>query len=379
MKKLAIIIALICGLGWPGWSQAQESAAQADTQAEARVIRVLETRQTSSSAGLVLQQDLELLIESGAQRGRKVETKGIGDLVVNNANIYKAGDRVIVGLGQDSSGRPNYYVLDYVRSSALLLLTGLFVAVSLVIGGFKGLKSLLSLLFSFLVIMKLMVPAVLAGWPPLLIGLISAAIILAVIIYVTEGWNRQAHVAVVSIALSLSLTALLSMLFTWLSRLTGLGQEETAYVAEFAGRTINYQGLLLASFVIGTLGAVDDVVISQIEAIQQLRAANPSLKFGQVFRMGMAIGRSHFGAMVNTLFLAYAGASLPLLLLFGLKSGVFADFSQIINHEEIATEIVRTLVGVIGLAMALPLSTWLAARYLKADGKQPVSEAHRPH
>jgi uncharacterized membrane protein len=164
----------------------------------------------------------------------------------------------------------------------------------------------------------------------------------------------------------LSITLLLSLLFTALTKLSGLAQEETMFLIGAGNIEINFQGLLLAGFIIGAIGVLDDIIVGQIEAVEQIKQANPALSVKKTFSLAYKIGNTHIGAIVNTLFLAYAGAALPLLLLFVLNQNSGLRFDQLINTEIISTEIVRTLVGSIGVIISMPIATWLAAVKLRA-------------
>ncbi len=349
--------------------QAQTTGRDDLESAQAVVLKILEEKDLTRENGQVVkQQNLELGIISGALKGQRYEYHGISDLDVVSSNIYKINDKVLVNYSRGDNGEYVFYITDYVRSSALLWLLILFVLTIILIGGLKGFRSLLSLLFSFLIIMKVLVPLVLKGYNPLMVGIIIAVFITLAIIYVTDGWNRKSHLAVVSILLSLLLTALLSIIFSALTRLTGTAQEEVTYLLDATHQMVNFKSLLLASFIIGTLGVLDDIAVGQVEAVKQIRLANPKLSDFKIFKMSMAVGRSHLGAIINTLFLAYAGASFPLILLFSLGNAPFISFSDVINNEEVATEVVRTLIGVIGLCLAVPISSLLGAWFLK-EGK----------
>jgi uncharacterized membrane protein len=168
-----------------------------------------------------------------------------------------------------------------------------------------------------------------------------------------------------SVFLSLVITFILSWIFTNLTKLTGLAQEETIFLIGVNNGSINFKGLLLTGILIGTVGVLDDVVVGQIESVKQIRNANPGLTNIQVYRSAYEVGNTHLGAIINTLFLTYAGASLPLLLLFYINPTGLVTFDQVINNEAIATEIVRTTVGSIGIALSIPISTYLATIWLK--------------
>jgi uncharacterized membrane protein len=238
--------------------------------------------------------------------------------------------------------------------------------------------SLLSLTASFFLIMKVFVPLVLKGYNPLAVGIAIAFLILFAIIYLTEGWSRKSHVAVVSILASLLITALLSWFFSEASRLTGTTQEETMFLVGIAN-PLDFKNLLLAAMILGTLGVLDDVAVGQIETVSQIRRANNKLSDWKLFKMAMKVGQAHLGAIINTLFLAYAGASLPLVLLFSLNHEPFITVFQVLNNEQVATEIVRTLVGVVGLCLAVPIATFLAVRYAKPGDGIDKSHLHENH
>jgi uncharacterized membrane protein len=191
--------------------------------------------------------------------------------------------------------------------------------------------------------------------------LIGGLLILTVIIYLTEGFKKKSHIAIISVLLSLAVTLVLSVVFTKLTKLSGLSQEEATFLIGMTKIPINFQGLLLAGFIIGAIGVLDDIIIGQIEAVEQIKEANPSLQPKKVFSLAYKVGNTHLGAIINTLFLTYAGAALPLLLLFVLNEDAGLTFSRLINTEVISTEIVRTLVGSIGVMLSMPIATFLAS------------------
>jgi len=351
-------------------AQAQTTGRDDSESAQAVVLKILDEKDLVRDNGQTTkQQNLELGVITGALKGQKYEYFGISDLDVVSSNVYKVNDKVSVNYSRGSDGKYVFYITDYVRSSALLWLLIIFIAAVIIIGGLKGFRSLVSLLFSFLIIMKVLVPLVLKGYNPLAIGLMISVLIALSIIYVTDGWNKKSHLAVISILLSLLLTAILSIIFSGFARLTGTAQEEVTYLMDATYQMINFKSLLLASFMIGTLGVLDDIAVGQVEAVNQIRLANSKLSDLQVFKMSMKVGRSHLGAIINTLFLAYVGASFPLILLFSLGNVPFISFSDVINNEDIATEIVRTLIGVLGLCLAVPISTLLGVWFLRRAEK----------
>ena len=347
-------------------SAEEETATGSSEVFEARVVKLLEEKEAERENGEKFkQQNLLLRGISGRWVDKEIMHEGISDVDVASANVYEVGDTVLVQRDQSPGSEAKFYVIDYVRSDNLYLLAFIFVSVILLIGKKKGVKALLSLVFSFFVIIEFILPQILSGANPLLIGLFGAFIILLVMIYLTEGWNRKSHLAILSVFLSLTITLVISMIFTGATRLTGFAQEEVIFLMGVGKKLVDFHGLLLAGILIGAVGVLDDVIVGQIEAVEQIREANPNLSAREIFRMAYKVGNTHLGSIVNTLFLTYAGASLPLLLLFTIKQEPFISFTQIINNEVIATEIVRTLAGSIGVAMSMPISTYLAAYQIK--------------
>ncbi|NTU99009.1 YibE/F family protein, partial [Candidatus Falkowbacteria bacterium] len=235
----------------------------------------------------------------------------------------------------------------------------------LAVGGFKGLRSLLSLVLSFFVIMDFIIPKILAGSDPVLITVAGSFFILIFIIYLTEGFNRLAHISVLSIFLSLLTTVLLSWFFVDITKLSGLATEDASFLIGLGNGDISFQGLLMAGIIIGALGVLDDVVISQVAAVSELYITDSTLSRWDLFSRAYKVGVSHISSMTNTLFLAYAGASITLLILFSSGQSGFSSWGQAVNNEMIATEIVRTLAGSIGLILAVPISTYLAVWAIK--------------
>lgn len=334
--------------------------------AEAQVLKVLDQKETLRENGSkAIQQNLELGILTGPLKGQIKVYTGISGIDVVSSNVYRVNDKVLLSYNRDETGVYVFYVTDYVRTGSLLWLVIIFILVVLFIGGKKGLMALFSLVISFFVIIKVLVPLVFAGHDPLIVGILISFIILFALVYLTEGWNKKSHISVLSIAISLVVTASLALLFGYLSRLSGASNEEVVFLIDAIKVPINFHNLLLAAIIVGTLGVLDDVVVGQVEAVEQIREANNNLKDFQVFKMSMNIGKAHLGAIINTLFLAYISASLPLILLFSIHQEPFLTLAQVINNEDIATEIVRTLVGVISLCLSAPIATILAVKYLK--------------
>lgn len=361
MRFLRIVLIFV--LFTPFLVHAQESG-QAVSQGEtfeARVVEIIETRvKTREDGSSYTQQDLRVRGVEGAWKNREVISRGISEIETVDAGVYKKGDHVLVYAEKRPDGSESFTVVDYIRRPYIYLLFALFVATILFVGRLKGLRALLALVITFLIIMGFIIPRILSGTNPILISILGAIVIAGFSTYLTEGLNRKAHMAVISIALSLAAVMGLSILFTALTRLTGLAQEGVLYLISLSRGALNFEGLMLAGILIGTLGVLDDAVLSQIETVSQIREANPYLSKLKMFKMAFKVGNSHLGAIVNTLFLTYAGASLPVLLLFKIQQGIEIEYTQVLNSEVVALEIIRTLVGSIGIALSLPIATTLA-------------------
>ena len=273
------------------------------------------------------------------------------------------GDPVIVGRTQDEGGGVSYYFSDFQRRTPLLILGLLFAAVVVLLGRWRGVAALAALAVSLGVIVKFVLPAILEGQSPLAVAVVGSAAIMFLALYLTHGVNAQTTTAVLGTLLSLTLTAVLASVFVAASRFTGLASEEAGFLQSAAGQ-VNLRGLLLGGIVIGSLGVLDDVTVTQASAVWQLRRANRAMPWRELYRSGLHIGRDHIASTVNTLVLAYAGASLPLLLLFTLAE---QSTGAVLTGEIVAGEVVRTLVGSIGLVASVPITTALAALVVTRD------------
>jgi uncharacterized membrane protein len=364
MKKIFVLL-LLGSIFFPSIIHA--AGPEGEITFKAKVLNVIREEKVNREDGSsVKQQNVRLVGLDGPWKDKEFVYEGIGPIDVFSNVLVGGGDKVLVSQTTDVAGQNIFFIIDYVRSGWIYVLAIIFFALLVIVGRSRGVKSLISLIASSFIIISVILPLILAGYNPLLVSLLGAFLILLAIIYITWGFKRQAHIAMAAISVSLILTSLISILFTFLTRLTG-ATEEASFLINLTQTPINFEGLLLAGIVVGTLGVLDDVVIAQISTVEELYKLNPLLKVRDVYKKGMKVGIDHISSMTNTLFLAYAGASLPLLLLFKLSPG--ASFTQIINNEIIATEIVRTLTGSIGILLAVPISTFIAAYYFKHSSK----------
>ena len=276
------------------------------------------------------------------------------------------GDELLIAVTLAPDGTLNAYFVDYVRSHLLLLLVGIFVVAILAMAGRKGLGALLGLAFSLLVVISYIIPHILDGEDPVRVSIIGAAILLSVTLYLTYGWTMKTHAAVLSMVISLIITGTLAWIFVSATKLTGSGDENALFLVQMANSSINLRGLLLGGIIIGALGVLDDLVITQASAIFEIHDANPNLGLRALYQRATNIGQDHVAATVNTLVMAYAGTALPMLLVFSMSKG---NFSYLINFSFVAEEVVRTLVGSLGLIAAVPITTIIAAYFAMNDEK----------
>jgi len=331
----------------------------------ARIREIIEDGEIDLGGTVQRYQIARVELLEGEYRGIVMEMDYGRRGVLSNAVYLQAGDTVLVTIGSRPDGILTVYFVDFERATSLLWLTAIFILVILIMSRWKGLRSLLSLAFSLFVIIGYIIPHILAGEDPLWVSVMGSVILLGVTLYLTYGWNLKTHAAVVSMVFVLLITGTLAVLFVFFTRLTGSGDENALFLIQMLNTQINLRGLLLGGMIIGALGVLDDLVTTQASAVFELHHANESLGFRELFRSAMRIGQDHVAATVNTLVLAYAGAALPMLLMFSLGRG---NYGFLVNFELIAEEIVRTLVGSLGLVTAVPLTTAIAILFaLRAD------------
>lgn len=323
----------------------------------ARVIEIIEEGEVDLGGLRQKYQVARVELLEGEYRGILMEMDYGRRQVLSNAVYLQPGDTILVAIGARPDGLLTVYFVDFTRTTPLLWLLALFAAAILLISRWKGLRSLISMAFSLAVIIGYIIPRILAGGDPLQVSIIGSILLLGVTLYLTYGWNLKTHAAVISMILVLLITGALAAVFVAFAKLNGSGDENALFLLQMLDAQINLRGLLLGGMIIGALGVLDDLVTTQASAVFELHHANPALGAGALFRSAMRIGQDHVAATVNTLVLAYAGASLPMLLMFTLGQG---RLGYLVNFEFIAEEIVRTLVGSLGLISAVPLATLIA-------------------
>ena len=359
---LLFVIVIAALLFLPYFSQvelpvANMSAFGSET-VRAQVDEIIEEGQIDLGGTVQHYQIARVEILEGDYKGILMEID-YGKRQVLSGNLYlQPGDKILVTLGKRLDGVITAYYTEHVRTTPLLWLLAAFILAILLISRWKGLRSLLSLAFSLFVIIRYIIPHILMGEDPVRVSIIGSAILLGVTLYLTYGWNLKTHSAVLGMVFVLLITGTLAYIFVVFTRLTGAGDENALFLIQMLDARIDLRGLLLGGMIIGALGVLDDLVTTQASAVFELHGANPGLGFRGLYNAAMRIGQDHVAATVNTLVLAYAGASLPMLLMFSLGRG---DSGYLVNFSFVAEEIVRTLVGSLGLVAAVPLTTVIAA------------------
>ncbi|HSJ83600.1 MAG TPA: YibE/F family protein [Acidimicrobiia bacterium] len=269
---------------------------------------------------------------------------------------FVAGDSVYLSVvyGEDGTESLNYH--DRNRGPLLIVVAAGFGLAVVALGRLRGLAALVGLAISVFVLIRFIIPAIIDGQDAVLVAVVGGGAIALVSLYLAHGYTPLTHVAAVGAFAALALTTGLSWLVVGAAELSGLASEESFYLLSIPD--FDLTGLVLAGIVLGAIGALDDVTVTQASAVWEVGKANPEMSQRALFESGLRIGRDHIASTVNTLLLAYAGAAMPLLILFSLSD---LPLGVVASSEVVAVEIVRTLVGSIGLVAAVPITTWLAA------------------
>jgi len=332
---------------------------------KAKVIKILEEGRKKIGKNENIFQIVELQILEGPEKNTLLKLEHGGTFILTVEQKIAPDDTVVLNK-TIISGKPQYRIADTYRLINLFyVLVGFFVLV-IVMAGRKGLGSFLGMGISIAVIVYFIIPQILNGANPLTISLLGAIFIMLSTIYLAHGFSRQTSIAVASTCISLVFAILLSILLVKITRLSGLGSEDIYNLTQgFAGK-IQFQGLLLGGIIIGTLGVLDDVTTTQTATVFNLADANPKFSVKDLFFRGMNIGREHIASLVNTLVLAYAGASMGVFIYMNLAiKQQNQPLWVILNSEVIMEEIIRSIAGSVSLIIAVPITTILAAFFTK--------------
>jgi uncharacterized membrane protein len=309
------------------------------------------------------------------------EGEGVGDHVQVElppevvAMDVEVGDELVLNRdpGIEGSG-PTYQFQDFARGTPIVVLALAFVLVVGLVARLRGLLAILGLGFAFLVLLGFMLPALLAGGSPLWVTLVGSSAIMFVVLYLAHGFSARTTTALIGTLAGLALTAVLGSIAVAVARLTGFADENTLQLQQY-DPTLDFTGLVLAGIAVAGLGVLNDVTITQASAVWQLHEVSPEMGWRELFRRGMAIGRDHIASTIYTIVFAYAGAALPLLLLFEIYQ---RPFWTVLTGSEVGEEVVRTLVGAIALVLAVPLTTVVGALIATAAATAPPAAVAAP-
>jgi uncharacterized membrane protein len=361
-KILALIFILVLSLGICAHA---EDIPQPD-YAKAKVLEVESFKHDGLGESEIdaVSQYVTLKITSGKHRGEVLEVDHVASSMMGAEMIIKKGDRVILYIDEHPSeaespdGSPIISIADYVRDFPIYYLAIFYALLLLVVGGIKGLRSLISLVLTIGLIFLILFPLTLKGFNPLLISVFISAAVCAVVFPIIGGKSVKSLSAAIGTILGVAIAGILAYVVGNYSHLTGLSSHEARILLYSMEIKINYQGLLFGSILIGALGAIMDVGMSIASAVDEVCKVHPDINFKNLFNAGMNVGRDVMGTMSNTLILAYTGSALPLLLLLIAND---MSLSKILNMEMIAVEAVRALAGSIGLVLCIPITAYISA------------------
>ncbi|MFF3345755.1 YibE/F family protein [Streptomyces sp. NPDC002779] len=388
--------AVVVGLAvlWPGGAPSHERTGVGfDRQTQQATVTKVEevscssvnasgvppTGDTSTAEGSSAQQQEDgtckkatIRVDSGKDKGRTFT-----EIVQPDQSRQLHEDEEVVVAYEPSAPKDlQYSVTDVNRRIPMAVLAGLFALAVVAVGRLRGVMALIALAVSFLVLTLFILPAILQGSNPLVVAVVGSSAIMLIALYMCHGLSARTSVAVLGTLISLLLIGILGSVFIDWAALTGNTDDNTGLIHGLYPE-IDMSGLLLAGIIIGSLGVLDDVTVTQTSAVWELHEANPTMGWRGLYRAGIRIGRDHIASVVNTLVLAYAGAALPLLLLFSIAQ---SSVGTVANSELVAEEIVRTLVGSIGLVASVPVTTALAALMVASDRpeREPAAAGGRP-
>ncbi|MEK7510843.1 MAG: YibE/F family protein [Patescibacteria group bacterium] len=366
LTKAVVGLLLLCA---PISVSAQSLQPDIETLSKARVVSVVaEGPQAVPGTSLTSEvQTLTAEVLDGPQKGEAVT-------FVNDFTQLDEGDVFYLRhLESPSDGTEFYSVADPYRLPILIGLAVVFLVLLFLFGGIQGIRGLLALIGSFVLIFYLLLPGIVAGYPPVLVAVSVSSLIIILGSYITHGFNRTTTSAVLGMIITVILSGLAAWYVVGAASLSGFSGEESGYLHFQYGGTLDLVGILMSGIIIGLLGVLYDIAIGQAVAVEELMSAGKHLGKWEVYGKAIRIGREHIGALVNTLAIAYVGAALPLLLLLEQAT---ASIGYIVNGEVIATEIVRILIGASGIILAVPVTTLIAVYLVSAREGSAVRHTH---
>ena len=350
-----------------------QTLAQEDTQTYARAhVEAIENTTKED----IITRTFTLTITSGEEKGDTVIiSQGIDP--DNNKEYIKIGDTIVITrladvlIEEGDEQTYQYYIVDPYRIPPILFILAAFFMLVILVGKKQGFASSIGLLVTIAILAFIIVPLIMHGTPPLKALIIGSIMIIFSSIYTSHGWKPRTHIAVVSTIATYALTFVIGALFITFSHLFGLGSETAFYLQQDLPAGFDFRGLLLGSMLLGTLGVLDDITTAQSATVEEIHKANKSLSTKELYTRGLSVGREHIASLVNTLVLAYAGASFPIFLYFAINT--FQPIWVTLNSELFAEEIIRTLAGSTALILAVPITTYLAAKWFGKKSEQKTT------
>jgi uncharacterized membrane protein len=370
IKRFMVVGVLMIGAWLPSAAHAEETTV-ADVPDDSVFVTVdpfylgevtiIYSEGQSSTEGLdEAYQRVNVRLKSGPDKGTDQFIEFVSTTNSFEQQKLSVGDTVIVtksSIGGDDA----YLILDKFRIPGVSIVLAIFFLLALLFGGFRGVSSLFGLAASLAILIFGVVPTILAGHNPLIVSVIGSCVIAVVSILLAHGVHKRSGLALVSTMITLVGAVLFALLAVMITKLSGAGTEEAVYLQIGSLPSLNLQGLLLGGIIIGTLGVLDDVTTTQVASIEEISKADTTLTGRELYQRGINVGREHIAALINTLALAYAGASFPLFLLFAINSG--PPLWVVLNAEYVMEEVIRAIVGGASLVIAVPISTAFAAYY----------------
>ncbi len=371
MKGFCIFLVLLF-LASPAAARAQELHQELQETVRAEVLRIIseESRDIVGTDAEATVQEVQVRILEGERAGNVATFE-------NDLMVLTVDDAIYVNRLVSIDGVEYYQFKDVDRTMPLMVLGILFVLVLVGFTGMHGVRALLSLFLSIGAILFVLVPLLLKGYSPVVMSVLVGGATLAVALFLTHGVHARSTIAIIGTFGAVVVTGLLATLFVSMSHLTGLSSDAAIYLNFSTKGTLDFGGLLLGSVIIGILGVLDDVAITQAAVVAELKRADASFSFRELFVRALRVGRSHITSLVNTLSFAYVGVALPLVLLLAASN---ASIVLSINQEMVAAELIRIFVGSIGLVLAVPLTTLIGAlwyTHYPVDGED--DERHHGH
>ena len=340
------------------------SYAQIEETLEAEVLNVVDQIENETPLGMETTQTLELKIVKGVFKGDviTIDHNAIPSFG-SYGNIYQKGEKVLVMYTHSEDTGKIFTITDYSRYRSLYVLFAIFVLVSILGAGIWGIKSIVGLAYSFIIVFVYILPLIIKGYNPLLVTISGCFLIAPGTFTLSHGFNRKTYIALGATLVALLITGVLATISIGKIYLTGYASEEASFIS-IINSEIDIQLLLLAGIIIGSLGILDDATVSQSSIVSQLKNANSELKGLELYKRAMQVGKDHIASAVNTLVLVYVGAALPLMTLFLIDP---SPYWEVLNYEIVAEEITRMLVSSIGLISAIPITTALAVKFASGN------------